>query len=352
MSVQFSPAKVSESMPKYNEPKYFYLNGDFPLESGEILSHPRIAYHTFGKLNEAKDNVVWIIHALTGNSNPLEWWSDMVGENCPIDPKKHFIVCANALGSHYGSTCALDINPQSGRPYYHDFPLLTIRDLVNAYIELRKYLGIDKIHALIGASIGGHQAMEWAIIENNRIQNLLLIATSAYHSPWAIAFNESQRMAIQADQTWNENVKRSGVEGLKTARAIAMLSYRTYEGFNLSQSENSSKTDDFRASSYQRYQGLKLANRYNAYSYYLFTKIGDSHDVGRNRESREKALNTINAKTIIIGITSDLLYPIEDQRFLSQHIQGSVLYEIESKYGHDGFLVEKDSVNTILCQSI
>jgi homoserine O-acetyltransferase/O-succinyltransferase len=352
MSVQFSPAQESKSMQKYTEIKYYYLNEDFILESGNKLTQPRIAYHTFGQLNEAKDNVVWIIHALTGNSNPTEWWSDMVGENCPIDPNKHFIVCANALGSHYGSTCALDINPLTGKQYYHDFPNLTVRDLVGGFIKLRSHLGIDQIHTLVGASIGGHQAMEWAIMESDRIKNLVLIATSAYHSPWAVAFNESQRMAIESDKSWSENTKQSGIEGLKAARAIAMLSYRTYEGFNLSQSEESSKVDHFKASSYQRYQGLKLANRYNAYSYYLFTKIGDSHDVGRGRASRESALSQIKAKTVIIGITSDILYPLEDQRYLNQHIKNSVLYEIESKYGHDGFLVEKESVNIILSQTI
>ena len=352
MSTQFSPAKELKSKPLYHEIKYFYLNQDFVLESGEILSNARLAYHTFGTLNEAKDNVVWIIHALTGNSNPMEWWSDMVGENCPVDPAKHFIVCANALGSHYGSTCALDVNPATGEPYYHDFPDLTIRDLVRSFIELRKFLGIQHIYTLIGGSIGGHQAMEWAIIENDLIANLVLIATSAYHSPWAVAFNETQRMAIQADQTWTKRSRDSGAEGLKTARAIAMLSYRTSEGYNYSQAEEQSKINDFKASSYQRYMGLKLAKRYNAYSYFAMTKIGDTHDVGRDRGSREIALSLIKAKTTIIGITSDLLYPVSDQRFLNIHIKNSILYEIESKFGHDGFLVEKESVNNILTKAL
>ena len=352
MSVQFSPAIIVKDKPVFHETKYFYFNQDFQLESGKVLKNARLAYHTFGTLNEQKNNVIWIIHALTGNSNPLEWWSDMVGENCPVDPKKHFIVCANALGSNYGSTCALDVNPDTGTPYYHDFPDLTIRDLVNSFIELRKHLIIPKIHALIGASIGGHQAMEWAIMENDVIDNLVLIATSAGHTPWAVAFNESQRMAIRSDQTWTEKRRDSGLEGMKTARAIAMLSYRTYDGYNISQAEEHSKINDFRASSYQRYMGLKLSKRFNAYSYYAMTILGDSHDVGRDRGGKEEALTRIKAKTTIIGITSDLLYPIQDQRFLNIHIKNSILYEIDSKFGHDGFLVEKESVNNILSVTI
>jgi homoserine O-acetyltransferase len=352
MSVQFSADHKINMKPVFYETKYFYLNNDFNLESGKVLKNARLAYHTFGTLNEAKDNVVWIIHALTGNSNPLEWWSDMVGENCPIDPGKHFIVCANALGSNYGSTCALDVNPDTNEPYYHDFPDLTIRDLVNSFIRLRNYLGLPKIHALVGASIGGHQAMEWAIMENHVIDNLVLIATSAGHSPWAIAFNESQRMAILSDQTWAKRTKYSGMEGMKAARAIAMLSYRTYEGYNLSQAEEISKTTDFKASSYQRYMGHKLSKRFNAFSYYAMTIIGDSHDVGRDRGGKEAALSLIKAKTTIIGITSDLLYPISDQRFLNINIDNSILFEIDSKFGHDGFLVEKESVNAILSRTI
>lgn len=322
------------------------------LESGSELAEVEIGYHTFGELNKDKSNVIWIVHALTANSNPVEWWPGLVGEGNVIDPAKHFIVCANVLGSHYGSTCALHSNPYTGKPYYHDFPMLTIRDLIKPYESLADHLGVDKINMLIGASLGGQQAMEWAIKNPNKFERLGLLATNARHSPWGIAFNESQRMAIEADQSWYKNYPDAGIEGLKAARSIALLSYRTISGYNYTQHEAESKTENFKASSYQRYQGKKLADRFNAFSYYLFTKSMDSHDVGRGRISQKDALERIKAKTTIIGIESDILFPIEEQEFLQAHIPKSKFYKIASKFGHDGFLVEKEQVGTIIQEAL
>jgi homoserine O-acetyltransferase len=226
--------------------------------------------------------------------------------------------------------------------------MLTIRDLISGYRLLADHLGINQIKTLIGASIGGQQALEWAIIEPDAVKNLILIATSAYSTPWVIAFNETQRMAIRSDQTWLSESKDAGMEGLKSARAIAMLSYRHPLGYAETQTDVESKIDDFRASSYQRYQGLKLANRFNAYSYYLFTKSMDSHDVGRSRSSRIAALASVKANTGIVSLNTDLLFTPLDQKYLNDHIPKSMLFQLQSNFGHDGFLVERIELAQII----
>ena len=331
-----------------SEIKVFKYNHSFELESGESLSGFKLAYQTFGTLNKDKSNVIWIIHALTANSNPIEWWPGIVGSDKIINPEKHFIICANALGSHYGSTCPLDIDPGTGQKYYHNFPMLTNRDIVNGFITLKNHLGIKKINTIIGASLGGQQALEWAISEPNEIANLIVLATNAKHSPYGIAFNESQRLAIEADTTWKENKDNAGHKGLVAARSIAMLSYRTNKGYATTQQDLEDKLDDFRASSYQRYQGQKLVNRFNAFSYWILSKAMDSHNVGRNRGGIKLALSTIKSKTIIIGIDSDFLFPTSEQKILAHLIPNASYQEISSDLGHDGFLTESKTVSKII----
>lgn len=328
--------------------KYFKFVDNFQLESGKILPGFRLVYQTFGKLNEDHTNVVWIVHALTANSNPLDWWPGVVGEGCAIDPSKHFIICANSLGSHYGSTNPLEDDPRSGDPYFHDFPKFTNRDVVNTFVLLKDYLGLIKINTLIGASLGGQQALEWLIKEPYLFEKSFLIATNAKHSPWGIAFNESQRMAIEADQTWCLKREDAGIQGLKAARAVALLSYRTPNGYNETQVDCTQKLDGYNASSYQQYQGKKLADRFNAFSYWYLSKAMDSHDVGRSRGGLEAALSRVKATTIVIGVRSDLLFPTSEQKFIADNILDSVYYEIESNLGHDGFLTESKKISEIL----
>lgn len=334
------------------EIKYYNYDHSFKLESGESLSRFKLAYQTFGSINADQSNVVWVVHALTGNSDPTEWWPGIVGNGNVINPEEHFIVCANSLGSNYGSTNPLDIDPDSGQKYYHNFPTLTNRDIVKAFIKLRIHLGIKKINTIVGASLGGQQALEWAIIEPKSILNLILIATNAKHSPFGIAFNESQRLAIEADQTWKENKDDAGKFGIRAARAIALLSYRTSLGYNMTQKDDEEKIDGFRASSYQRYQGEKLEKRFNSFSYWLLTKVMDSHNVGRKREGIKLALQRITAKTVIIGIDSDVLFPSTEQKMIAKFIKSAEYYEINSNLGHDGFLTESGRVGEIIEASI
>jgi homoserine O-acetyltransferase len=330
----------------------FKYNKEFKLESGFVFPEIDIAYSTYGTLNADKSNVVWVCHALTANSNAVDWWPGVVGTNNVINPEKYFIVCANILGSCYGSTGPLSNNPETGLRYYSSFPLVTIRDMVNAHILLRKQLGIEKIFLLMGGSMGGYQAMEWCVVEKNVIDNLFLLATSASESAWGIATHTAQRLSIEADSTWNTDLPDAGAKGLKAARAIGMLTYRNY-GIMVKQQTDSDaeKIDNFKASFYINYQGDKLVKRFNAYSYWQLTRSMDSHNMARGRGGKSgEVLKTILQRTLIIGISSDILCPLAEQHFLAKHIPYSTLIEIDSDYGHDGFMVESQKIAYHLTQ--
>jgi len=321
----------------------------FHLEEGGTLQGIEIAYHTIGDLNATRDNVIWICHALTGNAKVEDWWSGLLGIAGPIDTSEYFVVCANVLGSCYGTTGPLSRNELSGEPYYHDFPFFSIRDIVKAHDLLREHLNINNVYAGIGGSLGGQQILEWSIMKPNLFERIILIATNAQHSPWGIAFNESQRMAIEADVSWLTDEADAGSNGLKAARAAALMSYRNYNAYRLKQSENDDgKLDLFNASLYQRYQGDKLASRFNAYSYYYLSKAMDTHNVGRGRGGVKIALNTVKAKALIIGVTSDILFPSSEQVFLRNHIRDAELKLIDSDFGHDGFLVETAAIGEVV----
>ncbi|MEI9944755.1 MAG: homoserine O-acetyltransferase [Chitinophagaceae bacterium] len=331
----------------------FKYDKPFQLQSGVTLPGYHLAYTTMGKLNAAKDNVVWIFHALTANSNPAEWWPGLIGDGKFFDPAKYFIVCVNKPGSPYGSISPLSVNPKNNQPYYHDFPVFAIRDMIKSYQNLKEYLGINKVFIALGGSTGGMQLLEWSIEEPELFEHIVPIATNAVLSPWAIAFNASQRMAIEADATWLERRPDGGNKGLSAARSIALLSYRHYNGFDITQPRDKafvSLTNDvtYAADNYQRYQGLKLVNRFNALCYYRLTQSMDSHDVGLNRGGVENALKKITAKTLVIGIKSDVLYPISEQEYLQRKIPGAQLLSIASDFGHDGFLLEYEKIELAL----
>ncbi|WP_210489233.1 homoserine O-acetyltransferase MetX [Rufibacter aurantiacus] len=326
--------------------RVFNYTEEFTLESGRSLPGFQLFYTTWGTLNEDRSNVVWVCHAFTGNAFVKDWWGDLFGEGKTFDPAKHFIVCANSLGSCYGSTGPLSLNPDTGKPYYHTFPVLTIRDVVRAFDALREHLEIEQINVLIGGSIGGQQALEWAIEHPEKVKRLVQVAGNARQSPWAIALNESQRMAIEQDITWQLATDDAGLEGMKTARSVALLSYRTYNSYNQAQREGSSDLKRiYRAASYQRYQGEKLAKRFNAYSYWQLSKIMDSHNVGRNRGNTEAALRQVKAETLVIGVDTDQLFPLVEQKYVTRYIPNATFQVIHSEAGHDGFLLETDQLS-------
>lgn len=332
----------------HNNLQYFSLKGDFSLESGTFLTDATVAYRTFGRLNADQSNVVWVCHALTADTNPTDWWSGLVGKGGLIDPDQYFIVCANILGSCYGSTGPKDFNPATGERYLREFPLLTIRDIVKAHDRLRKHLVIERIALGIGGSMGGQQLLEWAILQPNLFQKLVLVACSAKSSPWGIAIRSAQRMAIEADPSFYAQSPKGGWKGLEAARAMAMVSYRTDAIYNARQKEDQEKIDGFHSESYQRYQGKKLRNRFDARSYYGLTKAMDSHDVGRQRGGVAAALRMIQAHCVVIGIQSDLLFAPFESELMASEIPNAKLHWIDSFYGHDGFLTETEQLTQLL----
>ena len=329
--------------------QYYRHSDTYPLEHGGELPELTIAYHTYGTLNSSHDNVVWVCHALTANSDVADWWPHTVEGGCFLDPNKWFVVCANILGSHYGTTGPLSVNPNTGKPYYNDFPRFTIRDMAHAHALLADSLGIGRIHALVGSSVGGFQATEWAVEEPSRFDKLILIATDAKASPWTIAIDETQRMAILADKTYGEHRPDAAMAGLAAARAIGLLTYRGPDGYNITQQNPSDQLPQtHRACSYQQYQGEKLCRRYNAYSYVAILDAFDTHNVGRGRGGVDNALQRITASTIVIGLTTDIIFTPPEMRQLAARIPGAVYREISSPFGHDGFLVEHSQLNEIL----
>ena len=326
----------------------FIYDKPFDLEGGGQLQQLEIVYQQFGaEVSEGKP-IIWVCHALTADSNVLDWWKGLFGTGNLFDPADFTIICANILSSCYGSSSALSYSEELGRPWYHDFPSVTIRDIVRAHDLLRQELGIEQIELSIGGSTGGQQVLEWAIMQPQVFKQICILASNAAHSAWGRAFNETQRMAIAADQTWQENNPNAGKKGLEVARAIAMLSYRQYDTYKESQQDDPEAINDFRASSYQRYQGQKLSNRFDAFAYWRLSEAMDSHNVGRGRGSAEKALAQIEATAIIIAISSDVLFPPAEQELIAKHIPQSHLSIMDSLYGHDGFLIETEKITEIL----
>ncbi len=307
---------------------------DFALEQGGHLDLLQLAYTTYGTINADQSNVIWVFHALTADSNVLDWWPGLFGENCLYDPADYYIICANILCSPYGSS----------RPQDLTFPMVTIRDTVKAQMALAEELGIRHIHTLIGGSCGGSQCIEFAYTYTHRIDHLITIASAPKESPWLIAVHEAQRMALRADPDFGQLESKHSL-GLMAARAIGMVTYRTPLSLMDQQAETEEKYDDFRAASYMRYQGEKFAQRFDALSYYYLTKCLDTHDLGRGRGGYQAALAQINIPALVIAISTDLLVPAFTQSDMADHLPQSTYAEIDSLYGHDGFLLEVDAIS-------
>lgn len=320
-----------------------------PLECGEMLKNVNVRYTVFGDLKSNPSKIIWVCHAFTANSDPVDWWPHVVGEGFIFDPNKTPVVCVNILGSCYGTTGPMSINPDTGKPYLLSFPLITFRDIAEVNQRVKERLEIKKIWILTGGSIGAFQAMEWEYMYPGTTENAILIATTAKSSPWVIAFSQSQRLALLADQSFKQQVVDGGSEGLKAARSIALLSYRGRSSYNLTQQDNSEDLlDGFRAKTYQTYQGEKLVKRFDAYTYYTLLGALDSHNMGRKRGGLEKALGQIKAKTLVVGIDSDILFPVEEQKQLAALIPNATYAEIHSSFCHDGFLIEHEQLTKII----
>ena len=326
----------------------------FTTEGGFTFPSLDIVYDTYGEINADRSNVIWVCHALTANSDVADWWPHTVEQGSFLDPTKYFVICANFLGSHYGTTGPLSINEATGEPWYEQFPLITVRDMVRVHQLLAAHLGIERVKLLIGSSIGGFQCLEWAVMQPDFAQRAAFIATTPRTMAWASAFNESQRMAIESDPTFGSRRDDAGLNGMAVARSIALLSYRGSSAYNLSQEDENPNEASFsrRVLSYQRYQGEKLRRRFNAYSYYRLSQAVDSHNLGRERGRVEDVLKSIKAKSLVVSISSDILFPPADHDILVENIPDVTYRTIDSSFGHDGFLVEHKLLNEIILDFI
>ncbi|HEX5112865.1 MAG TPA: homoserine O-acetyltransferase [Saprospiraceae bacterium] len=331
--------------------QYLHYQDSFGLESGYSFDKGiTIAFHTYGELNADRNNVIWVCHALTANSRVDDWWSGLFGEKKLFDPSKYFIVCANVLGSCYGTTGARSIDAKTQQPFGMNWPLVTVRDWVKAHELLRQHLGIEEIALCIGGSCGGHQVLEFSYLIPDRIRHIGLLVTSARESAWAIAGHEAQRLALQADPTLSDNTDIAGAKGMKAARGMALLGYRTIDAYIDAQTDRDDVLQNHLASSYIRHQGEKLEKRFYAHCYYHMIGTLDTHHLGRDRGSLPDVLNQLTMQATVVAIDSDRLIPAEQQIFLAEHLPNANLHIIHSPFGHDGFLIETEKINSLfLC---
>ncbi len=337
-----------------------YTIANFRLESGKVIDQVDVRYRTWGELNDTADNALVVCHALTGNASLDSWWGDLLGPGLPFDTNKYFVVCANVLGSCYGSTGPTSINPKTGKSYGGDFPHVTVRDSVNAHQQLlQQGLNVKSLKSVIGGSMGGMQVLEWMFYGPEYVRTAVPIACGAHHHAWQIAISESQRQAIYADPKFQDgdyDQNDPPHSGLAVARQIAMISYRTHEAYEKKFGRARAGADEttenldapFSVEGYLHHQGKKFLTRFDPNSYITCTQLMDSHDVGRNRGGEELALSKLTQPSLVIGIDSDALYPIIEQQRLARYIKNTELHILRSDEGHDGFLLEQVQIAKLI----
>jgi homoserine O-acetyltransferase/O-succinyltransferase len=364
--------------------KYFKLTDkkDFLLESKELFGPITIAYETFGKLNENKDNAVLVVHALSGDSHVSShydneskkktgWWDTMVGPGLPIDTEKYFIICSNCLGGCYGTTGPSSVNPETGKPYGLKFPIISVQDMVEVQKHLVEHLGIKRIKAVIGGSLGGMQVLDWATLYPDMVENAVVIASAYKTSPQVIAFGEVGRNAIMADQHFNNGDyydKETPDVGLSIARMVAHITYLSNDSmekkFGRDIRENTVESDKvygqfgpmFQVGSYLRYQGKKFVERFDANSYLYITKAMDMYDLTRDKFNINDVVKKITARMLVISFTSDWHFRPEEsweivKAMMNQSKEVSYI-NIDSPYGHDAFLIKNEELEKAISSFI
>ncbi|MBO6575116.1 MAG: homoserine O-acetyltransferase [Rhodothermales bacterium] len=318
---------------------------ELPLDSGGSLRQAPVAFRTWGRLNDRGDNAVVVCHALTGDTDAAGWWSTLVGPGRLLDTDRLFVVCLNTLGSPYGSASPLTVNPHTGQAYGPEFPDVTIRDTVRAHRLVLAGLGVREVAFVIGGSMGGMLALEWAF-HRHLVRSVAVVAAGGRHSPWSIAWGEAQRQAIFNDPDWREGhyaPERPPERGLAVARMMAMVSYRSSGEFE-QRFGRSRRSEGFEVESYLHHHGRKLNGRFDANCYVALTRQMDSHDIGFGRGGYEAALDSLPQPALVVGIRSDVLYPLHEQVELASLLPAGHLEVLSSPYGHDSFLVDHEAL--------
>ena len=335
----------------------------FSLENGGTLHPVTIRYAQYGEPNAARDNVVLVCHALSGSAKVDDWWPELFAEGGLLDLDQYCVIGTNILGSCYGSTGPNSINAETGKPYGAEFPLVTVSDIVRAQALLLDSLGIHKLKLVIGGSIGGMQALHWAMDYPDRVEHAIAIGTAPLGA-MGLALNHIQRKLIQLDPQWNEGEYANGevpAEGLSLARQIAMLSYKSAELFDHRYGRKLNRNGEdpwthrlarFDVGGYLDYQGAKFVRRFDANSYLSITRTMDTFDPVRKYGSKESAYSRIEARVTLVGISSDWLFPAHDVRKLADDLLSCgvncVYREIDSSHGHDAFLAEPEKLARVI----
>ena len=347
-----------------------YTFDSLALQHGGLLSPVTLAYETWGTLNAEGNNAILVTHALTGSAHAHDveqpddpktaWWNPLIGPGRSIDTSRYFVICSNILGSCYGSTGPSSLNPNTGKQYGMDFPVVTIRDMVHAQHQLLEHLGVQQLAMVAGGSIGGLQALEWAVTYPDLVRNVAVIAATPALTAQAIAFSEVERQAIMADPLWQggDYVPGQGpTTGLAIARMLAMITYQSEESMELRFGRQPARRPDisspshaadiggrFDVEGYLYYQGASLARRFDANSYLYISRAMDLYDVSEGYSSLESALSRLQSKALFVGIRSDFLFPAANVRWLADTVKAlggdSTYIELDSPHGHDAFLKE------------
>jgi homoserine O-acetyltransferase len=353
--------------------KYHQVNGSFNMRHGHLES-PTITYETWGELNFQKDNGILLFtglspsaHAASSEVDPSSgWWEQMVGESKPIDTTKYFVICVNSLGSCFGSTGPTSINPETGEPYRLAFPVLTIEDIARSGHEVVKSLGLDRLHSVVGASMGGMTSIAYAILFPEIAESVVSISGSARAAPFAISLRSLQREIIQSDPIWNEgnyDVTEEPVLGMRLARKLGMLTYRSAAeleqrfGRELIPEERQTGESfglDFEVESYLEAHANKFIGTFDANCYLYLSRAMDLFDVADHGGSVEHGLARVGAsRALVIGVETDLLFPISHQKRIADGLVDGkrevIFHSLESIQGHDAFLVDMDRFRPILC---
>ena len=376
--------EMDESGKTFHMPSY-------TTESGEKIKDVQLRYRTWGELNEARDNVLVVCHALTGNAALNDWWGSFLGDGLPFDTSKYYVICSNLLGSCYGSTGPSSTNADNHTRWGPEFPRITVRDAVNLQKQMVRWgEGVKQVKCVIGGSLGGMQTLEWLFHDhphcNNEellahtkddqpfVRSAMPMACGTHHHTWQIAVSEAQRQCIYADpdfqEGWYYDTGKMPRSGIGLARMQAMVSYRSHAAYETKfgrrrmDMENGEEIDDefetggpktptfyenpFTVESYLRYQGKKFYDRFDANSYVTLTQMMDTHDIGRGRGGVARAAASCKQPLHVIGIDSDVLYPILEQEDLAAVFPNANLSIVRSDDGHDGFLLAQDSVGPII----